>query len=105
MGAGQAGSPVYGKPKLVQATRRIVTRKLIPRLHLIRIRKTTRKVTMMITHLARVWRRQVTSTGRAGSSVRLVNTAAATPSTVSGLPAAPRRPMIGTKMVKISCTT
>ena len=96
---------MYGKPKLVQATRRIVTRKLIPRLHLIRIRKTTRKVTMMITHLARVWRRQVTSTGRAGSSVRLVNTAAATPSTVSGLPAAPRRPMIGTKMVKISCTT
>ena len=95
---------MYGKPKLVQATRRIVTRKLIPRLHLIRIRKTTRKVTMMITHLARVWRRQVTSTGRAGSSVRLVNTAAATPSTVSGLPAAPRRPMIGTKMVKISCT-
>ena len=95
---------MYGKPKLVQATRRIVTRKLIPRLHLIRIRKTTRKVTMMITHLARVWRRQVTSTGRAGSSVRVVNTAAATPSTVSGLPAAPRRPMIGTKMVKISCT-
>ena len=34
LGAGQAGSPVYGKPKLVQATRRIVTRKLIPRLHL-----------------------------------------------------------------------
>ena len=104
MGAGQAGSPVYGKPKLVQATRRIVTRKLIPRLHLMRIRKITRMM-KMIAHLARVWRRQVTSTGRAGSSVRLVNTAAATPSTVSGLPAAPRRPMIGTKMVKISCTT
>ena len=96
---------MYGKPKLVQATRRIVTRKLIPRLHQMIIRKITRNVmTMMIAHLARVWRRQVTSTGRAGSSVRLVNTAAATPSTVSGLPAAPRRPMIGTKMVKISCT-
>ena len=88
----------------MQVTRRIVTRKLVTRLHLMKMMMMIMRKIMMITHLARVWRRQVTSTGRAGSSVRVVNTAAATPSTVSGLPAAPRRPMIGTKMVKISCT-